>query len=100
MSGGKFPPDYCKHQVSSSIKSIRIIDVSSNIKLIRIQFVVQLIEDLPWRNVWSADHSVEVLNEHLLLLVGRNVPTKVIHVRNNDKPWFDDQCRHSFGLKQ
>ena len=19
---------------------------------------------------------------------------------NNDKPWFDDQCRHAFGLKQ
>ena len=19
---------------------------------------------------------------------------------NKDKPWFDDQCRHSFGLKQ
>ena len=21
-------------------------------------------------------------------------------MRNKDKPWFDDQCRHSFGLKQ
>ena len=28
------------------------------------------------------------------LLVGRYVPTKVIRVRNKDKPWFDDQCRH------
>ena len=26
--------------------------------------------------------------------------TKVIHVRNKDKPWFNDQCRHAFGLKQ
>ena len=33
---------------------------------------------------------VEVLNEHLSLLVGRYVPTKVIRVRNKDKPWFDD----------
>ena len=49
---------------------------------------------------WSADNPVEVLNEHLLLLVGRFVPTKVIHVRNKDKPWFDDQCRHAFSLKQ
>ena len=46
------------------------------------------------------DNPVEVLNEHLSLLVGRYVPTKVIHVRNKDKPWFDDQCRHAFGLKQ
>ena len=34
------------------------------------------------------------------LLVGRYVVTKVILVRNKDKPWFDDQCRHAFGLKQ
>ena len=57
-------------------------------------------QDLPWRNIWSADNPVEVLNEHLLLLVGRFVPTKVISVRNKDKPCFNDQCRHAFGLKQ
>ena len=55
---------------------------------------------LPWRNIWSADNPVEVLNEHLLLLVGRFVPTKITRVRNKDKPWFDDQCRHTFGIKQ
>ena len=37
-------------------------------------------QDLPWRSIWSADNPVEVLNEHLLLLVGRFVPTKVIFV--------------------
>ena len=21
-------------------------------------------------------------------------------MHNKDKPWFDDQCRHAFGLKQ
>ena len=47
-------------------------------------------------NIWLP----EVLNEQLSLLVGRYVPTKVIHVRNKDKPWFDDQCRHALGLKQ
>ena len=57
-------------------------------------------KDLPWRNIWSADNPVEVLNEHLLLLVGRFVPTKVIRVCNKDKPWFDDQYRHVFRLKQ
>ena len=55
---------------------------------------------LPWLNIWSADNPVEVLNEHLLLLVGRFVPTKIIRVRNKDKPWFDEQCRNAFGLKQ
>ena len=41
-----------------------------------------------------------VLNEHFSLLVGCYVPTKVIGVRNKDKPWFDDQYRHAFGLTQ
>ena len=44
--------------------------------------------------------TIEVLYEHLSLLVVRYVPIKVICVRNKDKPWFDDQCRHAFGLKQ
>ena len=58
------------------------------------------IHELPWHNIWLSDNSVEVLNEHLSLLVGCYVPTKVILVRNKDKPWFDDLCRHAFGLKQ
>ena len=56
--------------------------------------------DLPWRNIWSSDNPVEVLNEHLSLLVGRYVPTKIIRVRNTDKLWFDDLCRGAFDLKQ
>ena len=55
---------------------------------------------LPWRNIWSAHNAVEVLNEHLLLLVERFVPTKIIRLSNKDKPRFDDQCRHAFGIKQ
>ena len=51
-------------------------------------------------NIWLSDNPVEVLNEHLSLLVGRYVPTKVIRVRNKDQLWFDDQYRHAFGLKQ
>ena len=53
----------------------------------------------PWRNIWLSDNHVDVLNEHPSLLVGRYVSTKVIRVRNKDKPWFDDQCRRAFGLK-
>ena len=56
--------------------------------------------ELPGRNIWLSDNPVEVLNEHLSLLVGRYVPTKVIRVRNKDKPWFDDQCTHAFSFKQ
>ena len=58
------------------------------------------IRDLPWHNIWLADNPVGVLTEHLFLLVGRYVPTKIITGCNKDKPWFDDECRHAFGLKQ
>ena len=40
------------------------------------------IQELPWRNIWLSDNLVEVLNEHLSVLVGLYVPTKVIRVRN------------------
>ena len=50
------------------------------------------IRGLPWCNIWLSDNPVEVLNEHLSLLVGRYVPTKVIRVQNKDKPWFDDHA--------
>ena len=56
--------------------------------------------ELPWLNIWLSDNPVEVSNEHLSLLVGRYVKTKVIRVRNKDKPWFNNKCRHAFGLKQ
>ena len=48
--------------------------------------------ELSWCNIWLSDNPVEVLNEHLSILIGRYVPTKVIRVSNKDKPWFDDQC--------
>ena len=37
---------------------------------------------------------------HLSLLVERFVPTKVIRVRNKDIPWFNDDCRRAFDIKQ
>ena len=37
---------------------------------------------MPWRNICLSDNLVEVLNEHLSLLVGRYLPTKVIRVHN------------------
>ena len=58
------------------------------------------IQNLPWRSICLADNLAEVLNEHLSQLVGHYVTTKVIRVRNKDEPWFDDQCRRAFDLKQ
>ena len=38
------------------------------------------IQDLPWRNIWFAGNPVVVLTEHLSMMVGRYVRTKVIGV--------------------
>ena len=54
---------------------------------------------LPWRSIWSADNPVERLN-YLSLLVERFVSTKVIRVHNKEKPWFNDECRLAFDIKQ
>ena len=52
------------------------------------------IRELPWRSIRLSDNPDEVLNEHLSLLVGRYVPTKVIRVRNNDKnQWTRDRSQ-------
>ena len=36
----------------------------------------------------------------ICLLVERFVPTKLIRVRNKDKPWFNYDCRLAFDIKQ
>ena len=35
--------------------------------------------ELPWSNIYLSDNPVEVLNEHLSLLLGRYVPTYLTH---------------------
>ena len=48
--------------------------------------VCSAIRELPWHNICLNDNPLEDLNEHLSLLVGCCVPTKVICVHNKDKP--------------
>ena len=36
----------------------------------------------------------------LYLLIERFVPTKVIHVRNKDEPWFNCDCRRTLDITQ
>ena len=48
--------------------------------------VCDAMQGLPRRNIWLADNPVEVLNDHLSLLVERYVLTKVICMHNKDKP--------------
>ena len=58
------------------------------------------IHQLPSQRIWTADNPVEIPNVHLSLLVERFVQSKVIHVRNKDKHWLNDDCWHAFDPKQ
>ena len=64
-----------------------------------------IIQDLSTHNTWFDDNNVEVLYKVFLRLgtilqVGLYEPTRVNLVPDNDKPWFDDQCRRGFDQKQ
>ena len=60
------------------------------------------VQGLPWHHIYNyrSDEPVEQLNLHLSELVKRYVPTRVIHFRNSDEPWFNDDCRRAFDTKQ
>ena len=68
-----------------------------NIELIGLQSVMQQVCCLG--EISGVDNPVERLNVHLSLLGKPFVPTKVIRVRNKDKPWFNDDCRLAFDIK-
>ena len=93
----------CLSAVISMAQAIPNLCVSRKVFLehqVNWNTVCGAIRELPWRNIWLSDNPVKILNEHLSLLVGRYVPTKIIRVHNKDKPLFDDQCRHAFDLRQ
>ena len=51
-------------------------------------YSVQGLLALAQRLDWSAIVPVKLLDEHLSLLFGRNVPTKVIRIRSEDESWL------------
>ena len=60
--------------VISMVQAVPNLCVSRKVFLkhhVNLNIVCGAIRDLPWRNIWHADNPVEVLNEHLSLLVGR-----------------------------
>ena len=62
--------------VISMAQAVTNLGVSRNFFLkhqVNWNTVYGAIRELPWRNIWLSDNPVEVLNEHLSLLVGRYV---------------------------
>ena len=70
--------------VISMVQAVKNLSVNRKVFLkpqVNWNTVCRAIQDLQLRNICSTDNPFEVLNEHLSLLVGRYVPTKVIRVR-------------------
>ena len=60
-------------EVISTAKAVPNLCVSRKVFLkhqVNWNSVYGAMRDLPWRNIWSSDNPVEVLNEHLSQLVG------------------------------
>ena len=65
--------DHCSlSEVISMDQAVPNLCVSSEVYW---NAVCGAIQELPWRNIWLAVNPVEVLKEHLSLLVGRYLPT-------------------------
>ena len=47
----------------------------------------------------SAD-TIVILNRAIGEVIGRYVPTTVLHSRNGDKQWFDASCKRAHDAKQ
>ena len=58
------------------------------------------ISSLPWKDIrLSVDPGLE-LDRCVSDIVRSHEPSRVITVRSEDKPWFDDSCRRAYLLKQ
>ena len=60
--------------VISTVQAVPNLCVSRKVFLkhqVNWNTVCGAIQDLQWNNIWLADNTVEVLNKHLSLLVGR-----------------------------
>ena len=58
------------------------------------------ISSLPWKDIrLSVDPGLE-LDRCVSDIVRSHVPSRVITLRSQDKPWFDDSCRRAYQLKQ
>ena len=62
--------------------------------------ITDAMSSLPWSSIRSsADPGLE-LDRHVSHVVRSHVPSRIITVRSQDKPWFDDSCRRAYQLKQ
>lgn len=55
--------------------------------------ITQDVGNIDWHSIYHAPCPVEALNNTLLVICERRVPSKHIKTRLKDKAWFNDNCR-------
>lgn len=58
------------------------------------------VQAIVWREVFGHESPVDKLNSIVSDIISRHIPSKVIKMRSNDRPWFSDECRAAFNRKQ
>ena len=62
--------------------------------------VREAVKEFSWSTIVKADDPVDYLNNLVLDVITKFIPSRVIKVRSRDKPWFDESCRRAFDAKQ
>lgn len=55
---------------------------------------------LNWSQLYNSVDPVVPLNENLVNIIDRRIPSRVLRYRVKDKPWFNDDCRRAYLEKQ
>ena len=56
--------------------------------------------DVSWNDIFKSDEPEVALNDTLMNIVSRRIPSKVIKKRSQDKVWFNEACQDAFNRKQ
>ena len=52
-----------------------------------------------WNSIYRNDDVASCLNDHLVNIIERRVPSRVLRFRIKDKAWFNDECRRAYSEK-
>ena len=58
------------------------------------------VSNICWSNIYKHPEPIQSLNDDLLKILKRHVPTKIIKFRSTDKCWFTEGCRLAYDRKQ
>ena len=55
---------------------------------------------LNWPHYYHQDDPIEPLSNIIVEILDRRIPSTVVTFRNNDKAWFNNDCKRAYLEKQ